>query len=732
MRDVSGIEAELKTEQSGLTDAHEKAQTCKACGEKAGAEQAGELCGKKHKRRTGRRADGGEHDCGTHSCGCGSCKKGKGDEERISPAEPIILAVALAALIVSFIAPFSDTKYGGYLDFGWIAVALCAPPIFIAGVKGILHGRLTSDLLISMSIVACITLECLVWSGKLAGDAHSHSNIFAAGEVAWLMRLGELLEQFTVNKARSGIKRLVNLTPATAKYRVDGRIIEKPLSEVKVGDEVTVLPNDLISVDGVIISGASAVNEAIMTGESVPVDKKEGDAVYGGTFNGEGALEVRVTRAADEMAVAKLRRLVEEAEGKKAPISKLADRWAGYIVPAALVLAVAIFFLSFFLLTDRNWSESVERAVTMLVVFCPCALALATPTAVAAGLGNASKRGILIKSGGALETLAAADTVAFDKTGTLTSGKLSVEKMTTYGVDEKYAMRIAGAVERYSEHPVAAAVYDRCFAPDLPEATETRSLVGAGVSAVIGGKRCCAVRYDKSSEFCSDAIKADADARSMLAAGQTVVAIIEDGSLIALIALADAVKPGSYEACRALREMGIRTVMLTGDNGAVASGVARKLGIDEYRHSLMPEQKLEAIDDMKKAGRTICMVGDGVNDAPALALADTSVAMGALGSDAAVETAETALMNDAPEKIPLLIKLSRRVVSTVRINIIAAMTVNVIAVALSAFGLLDPITGALVHNLSSVLVVAHSALLLTFGAKRDKKRRSRTTESADR
>ncbi len=695
-----------KAEETEHSCCHEKAKQPKhsCCHHEEERQTYGSCCG------------GGEEKQSYGSC-CGSGHKKKNGFWG-KYGQYVILGVSLAALIVSFIAPLKNDPIWKYLDFGWIAVVLCAPPIFIGAFKRLSRGKISSGLLISMSITACIVLEILMWTGVLGHADHSHSNIFAAGEVAWLMTLGEMLENLTVKKARSGVERLVKLAPTTAKYRIDGQIVEKPLSEVRVGDEVVVLPNDMLSVDGVIVEGSTSIDESVMTGESVPVDKGVGDSVYGGTWNKQGALTVRVTRAQDDMAVTKLRKLVEEAEGKKAPISKVADRWAGYIVPSALILSVIIFFVAYFGFRV-GVTEAVERAVTMLVVFCPCALALATPTAIAAGLGNATKKGMLIKSGGALETLAHIDTVAFDKTGTLTEAHIEVTDFIALDGDEARVAAVAGACERFSEHPLAKAVYAACAERvEIPNATDTRSLVGAGVAATVDGKSCKVVKFDA---LAADGIAAPAErARALMGEGKTVVAVVEDGKAIGLLALADRLRDGAADAIAELKDMKIDSVMLTGDNASVAESVAGTLGITQCCHSLLPEQKLEKIESMKADGRKVCMVGDGVNDAPALALADTSVAMGALGSDAAIETAEVALMTLDIKKLPLLVRLGRRALTTIKINIILSMTINVCSVVLSTLGLLNPITGALVHNVSSVLVVLHSSLLLAYKGNKKK------------
>lgn len=649
-------------------------------------------------------------------CGCG-CGNEHGDKKHENKKLGIILlAIGFVSLVASFV--IGELKFGGlwsYLDFAWIAIALCGIPIAINAVKSLVKGKgfkgkVTSSLLITIAMIACITLQVLIFTNVFTGEGSHHTYIFAAGEVAWLMALGEAIEDFTVGKARSGIERLVTLSPTVAKYMIDGEIVEKPLSEVKVGDTVVVMPGDMISVDGVIVSGTTAVDQSIMTGESLPIDKTVGDAVYGGTFNKSGGIEIQVTRAEDDMTVNKLRKLVEEAEGKKAPISKQADKAASFIVPSAILLALAIMGLNLAFMGKWVFADTVasaiERGVTMLVVFCPCALVLATPTAVAAALGNATKKGILIKSGGTLETLAHIDTIAFDKTGTLTYGELEVSEIFEY---DSELLSFAASAEALSEHPVAKAIVES-YKGDTIKADRIEEIAGIGVRAAINGATVLVTKWSGlSDEFKSEKVIADYQKVSK----KNVVAVVKDNTLLGIIALSDKPREGVKDCIRELSDMGMKNVMLTGDNRAVAAEVASGVGIAEdcVFAALMPEEKLDKIQALKSGGK-VCMVGDGVNDAPALASADSSVAMGALGSDVAIEAADVALMNSDINRLPSLFRLARKMLAKVKINIAIAMTINVLAVILSATGILNPALGALVHNISSVLVVINSAFLL--------------------
>lgn len=664
-------------------------------------------------------ADRENCNCNTHEsqkCGCGCCTDSHDHDKKGKIREITTLLISFAFLAASFI--ISEAGLNGiweYLDFSWVAVFLCGVPIVLNAIKSLLFGKgfkgkITSDLLITIAMAACITLQILIYLKIFIGEEGHHSYIFAAGEVAWLMALGEAIEDFTVGKARSGIERLVKLSPTSAKYMIDGVIVEKPISEVKVGDTVVVSPNDMISVDGIIISGSTAVDQSIMTGESLPVDKTVGDAVYGGTWNKAGAIEVKVTKAEDEMTVTKLRKLVEEAEGKKAPISKTADKAASYIVPSAIALALIIAAVNLIFMGKgifaNNVASAIERGVTMLVVFCPCALVLATPTAVAAALGNATKKGILIKSGGALEMLARTKIIAFDKTGTLTYGQLEVSQIKKYDED---LLKIAASVEALSEHPVAKAIIE-AYDGELQKPEKVEDMTGIGIKAVILGKAAYVVKWSElKDEFKTEQVKRDQEEMK----GKNVVAVIFDGKLLGLIGLSDKIREDANDCIGKLKQIDIRPVMLTGDNAEVAINVASQTGIDKQNvySGLMPEEKLEKIELLKKDAK-VCMIGDGVNDAPALTAADSSVAMGALGSDVAIEAADVALMNNDIKNIPSLLVLARKMLRKVKINIAISMTINVLAVVLSATGILNPALGALVHNLSSVLVVCNSALLL--------------------
>lgn len=662
---------------------------------------------------------GHEHNHVQHSNGCPAGKKGEGRNQAIR--QGLVIGISLVSLILSFLNPAErwGLVFFHYVNPAWVCLILCGWPIVRSAWQGVVIGRkITSNLLISLAMLAAVALEFFtLFHLYSSGGGHEESYIFAAGEIAFLMALGELIEDWTVKRSRSGIEALVKLSPSTASVKRGDGLIELPVTELSVGDIVVARPGEMIPVDGEIVSGRTSVDQSSMTGESIPVDKSEGDTVFGGTWNKAGAIEIRMTKPAKDMAVNRLIELVEEAEGKRAPISRLADRWASYIIPAAIILSILVALVAYFLL-DASVLSAIIRGVTILVVFCPCALALATPTAIAAGLGNAARRGALIKNGAALETMAKVDALALDKTGTLTQGQIEVDGVQAFGMEEGELLRLAGAAEIYSEHPIARAIVTAAEkrAP-LPNAKQTTSLVGIGVKAELEGKEVLVCQWTHLPKAGVDAKAAESAARSWLAQGRTVTAVCVNGALRGIISLSDTLRPGAASAMQAIHNMGISTAMLTGDNGQSAKKIAQSAQIDTVYHSLMPEGKLEKLSDMQSSGKTVCMVGDGVNDAPGLAAADCSIAMGALGSDIAIETADIALMSSDIRRLPGLFSLSRRVLATIRANIALSLAINIVAVILSTFGTLTPVTGALVHNAASILVVLNSAWIL---ASRDR------------
>lgn len=573
-------------------------------------------------------------------------------------------------------------------DTAWAAIILCGVPILVEAFRSVVFERdIKADFLVALALIASVAT----------------GEFFAAGEVALIMQIGELLEDYASGKAKAGIEKFIKLTPQTARVRrEDGERIV-PVEEVAVGDTLVVLAGETIPVDGVILEGETAIDQSVMTGESIPVDKSPGDRVSSGTVNRFGAFTMRAERVSGDSALQRMVRLVEEAEKNKAPIVTAADRWATWLVVAALFCALITWVVTGIFL----------RAVTMLIVFCPCSFVLATPTAVAAGIGNAAKYGMMIRSGEALEKLSRVQRVAFDKTGTLTYGRPQVTAGVS--VDPAYrdadVLRYAALAEQRSEHPLGRAILNAYPGPRT-EATNCRILAGQGLSATVEGHTVLVGKADLLADRGISTERAATQAQVWLDKGATVVYLAVDGATAGFVALADTLREDAGATVRKLNAAGVTPMLLTGDNEAAAQAVSAVLGIVDVRANLLPEEKLRAIQECAGGSEPVCMVGDGVNDAPALAAADAGVAMGGIGSDIAVESADAVLVSDEIKRLPYLFALTRKVMGKVRGNIIASLVINLSAVVLSATGVLTPLTGALWHNCGALFVVGNAALLL--------------------
>ena len=600
--------------------------------------------------------------------------------------EIALLAISGAALVVSIFdllpLPF---------DAAWVAIVLCGVPIVLEALIGLITAfDIKADVLVSLALIASV----------LIGED------FAAGEVAFIMQLGALLEDVTVARARAGIEKLVHLTPQTARVVRDGGETIVPAEQVRVGDRLRVLPGESVPVDGVITSGQTSINQAVMTGESLPVDKTVGDEVSSGTVNQYGAFEMRATKVGEDSSIQRMIRLVQSADAGKARIVGLADRWATWIVVIALTAAALTW-----LITDE-----IIRAVTILVVFCPCALVLATPTAIMAAIGNATRHGFLVREGDALERLAAVRKIAFDKTGTLTYGTPRVVAVasTLAGLDRAGLYALAAGAEQLSEHPLGKAVvagYREENSGEIAPAESFEMLPGRGVSAVVDGRRVLAGNPQLLADH-GVAVSPDAERQRLLEEGATMIYVAVDGVFAGYLALSDTLRAESAATIAALEAAGVRPVLLTGDHESAAGAIAARLGIREVRAGCLPEDKLEEIGRWQRDGVHVCMIGDGVNDAPALKKADVGIAMGGVGSDIAVEAADIALVDDEVKELPHLMALSRRMMSTIRMNLTFSMGLNFLAIFLAMAGTLNPVVGALVHNAGSVAVILNSALLL--------------------
>ena len=600
--------------------------------------------------------------------------------------EITLLAISGVALVVSIFdllpLPF---------DAAWVAILLCGIPIVLEALIGLITAfDIKADVLVSLALIAAV----------LIGED------FAAGEVAFIMQLGALLEDVTVARARAGIEKLVHLTPQTARLLLpDGENIV-PAGQVRVGDRLRVLPGESIPVDGVITSGQTSINQAVMTGESLPVDKTVGDEVSSGTVNQYGAFEMRATKVGEDSSIQRMIRLVQSADAGKARIVGQADRWATWIVVVALTAAALTWLIT----------GEIIRAVTILVVFCPCALVLATPTAIMAAIGNATRHGFLVREGDALERLAAVRRIAFDKTGTLTYGTPRVVAVASAlpDLDRMGLYALAAGAEQLSEHPLGKAVvagYREENSGEIAPAESFEMLPGRGVSAVVDGRRVLAGNPQLLADH-GVAVSPDAERQRLLEEGATMIYVAADGVFAGYLALSDTLRAESAATIAALEAAGVRPVLLTGDHESAAGAIAARLGIREVRAGCLPEDKLEEIGRWQRDGVHVCMIGDGVNDAPALKKADVGIAMGGVGSDIAVEAADIALVDDEVKELPHLMALSRRMMSTIRMNLTFSMGLNFLAIFLAMAGTLNPVVGALVHNAGSVAVILNSALLL--------------------
>lgn len=599
----------------------------------------------------------------------------------------LLLIISIIAVVCSLlkIQPFS-------FDLAWVAIILCGVPIIMEAIIGLVTAfDIKADVLVSLALIASVC----------TGEN------FAAGEVAVIMQLGSLLEELTVARARAGIEKLVHLTPQTARIVTGEK--EKIISSerVEIGDIIRVLPGETVPVDGIIIEGETSVNQAVMTGESLPVDKKAGDEVSSGTVNQFGRFEMRATKVGEDSSIQRMIRLVQSADAGKAKIVGLADRWATWIVVIALTAAVLTWIVT----------GQIIRAVTILVVFCPCALVLATPTAIMAAIGNATKHGFLIREGDALERLSKVSKITFDKTGTLTYGKPEVIKIqNTSGISETELYALCAAAEKSSEHPLGKAIvycYEQEYSSEIWKSSEFKMIPGRGVQAVVNKRQVLAGNIEMLEEngilVAEDYIE---QADGCINKGCTIIYVAIDHVFAGYIVLSDTIRSESKDMLKALTELKVQPVLLTGDNRNAAKTIAEQISISEVHANCLPEDKMNFIKEYQAQKEAVCMIGDGINDAPALKTADVGIAMGGIGSDIAVDAADIALVDDEVKELPHLIALSKRMMTTIKINMSFSMVLNFLAIVLAITGILNPVVGALVHNAGSVLVIINSALLL--------------------
>lgn len=579
-----------------------------------------------------------------------------------------------------------------HFNLSWVAIILCGLPIIKEAATCLYEEfDIKADVLVSLALIASVII----------------GEIFAAGEISVIMTIGALLEDLTVQKAQSGIENLVKLTPKQARIIRDNKEIMINADDIEIGDIVRVIAGETIPVDGVIIKGQGSIDESIMNGESLPVDKYVGDDVLSGTINQYSTFDIKATKTSQDSSLKRMIKLVKEADSKKAPIVSLTDRWATWIVVIALVSSIGTYLVT----------HQILRSVTILVVFCPCALVLATPTAIMAGIGNASKYGILIKGGDVVERLSKIKNIAFDKTGTLTYGKLSVVEYKSFcpEYDDEAFLKILASVEAYSEHPLDKAItsYYKENNEELLDIQNFTVNPGKGITANLGEKSILVGNLklikDVDINLNKDIINISEEFTKK---GCTVIYLSIDNKLIGYVALSDILREEAKEVISYIKSQKINPVMLTGDNKNSAQNIANIVGIDDIHPSLLPEDKMNIIKNLEDSKSPTCMIGDGVNDALALKYSSVGISMGAIGSDIAIEASDIALASDDIKNIPYLLYLSKKTMKTIKLNVTFSLALNFLAIILAMTGILNPVVGALVHNLGSVFVILNSAKLL--------------------
>ena len=604
----------------------------------------------------------------------------------------IISAISLVLSITNFLNPT--------IDWAWIAVILCGAPMMRdALIEIIVNHNIKAGVLVSIALIASVSLNM----------------IFVAGEVSFIMALGTLLEDATTRRTEIAIKKLLTVLPQTVTLIKGKEQITCKIEDVKKGDTIRVVPGEVLTFDGVITKGETSINQAYITGESMPVDKVKGDKVFSGTLNQFGTFEMKVTEDKENSSLQKLVRLVEKAELEKVEIVRKADIWATWVVIIALTIAILTFI----------FTKEIVRAVSVLVVFCPCALVLATPTAIMAGIGNASKNGILIKNGTVLEIFNKVNAFLFDKTGTLTYGTPEVTAIKSFNkeLNEDKLINLVGNIEKHSEHVIGKAITEyakESINKESKDVKDFKLLIGKGVTGTIDNLNIYAGNKKLLKENNIDISKEqEKEIAKYSKKGANIIYVAFDDSLQGFVVLEDTIKETTGNIIEKLNKQEVETVLLTGDNENNANNIASLLNIKTVYSECSPENKLNIVENFGKEGKKVCMLGDGINDAPALKKADVGIAMGKIGSDMAIDSADIVLISDDINKISYIRQLSSKVIKTIYINLTISMTINFVFVLLSIMGLLTPIQGAIVHNIGSFGVILNSALILRWRAKED-------------
>jgi len=619
------------------------------------------------------------------------------EKEKLTNYREIAVLAIVPGIVGIFIVvswALAHWQMGPYFlnaGFALVATLLGGFQRFITGVKDIYNRKITVNVFVTVALIATVAV----------------GEFRAAAIVVFIMAVAGALESYTLDKTRRSLRNLLDLSPKMAVVRREGTEVTILASEVQVGEVVIVRPGERIPVDGVVVAGASSVNQAPITGESMPVEKFKGSEVFSGTLNETGFLEIRTNKTGEDTTLAKIVHLVEEAQNTKAPIQNIADRFTTWFLPTVLVIAAVGYFTS----------GDIRVAVSILLVACPCAFAIATPTAVTAGIANLARRGVLVKGGVFLELAGKLDTLLIDKTGTFTFGRPKVEEVVGFGtISENHVLRLAAIAEKFSEHPLAKAVMviSKERGVEIPDPDEFNSEVGMGVTAVYGNKNIL-VGKDEFLRGKGISINEDIE-RTVLGLteqGRTAILVTNSMKVIGLIGIADEIRPETSQAIAALKAMGIQSItMLTGDNYRVAQSVAGQIGVDNFQADLLPEQKQQIVKKLQKEGRLVGMIGDGINDAPALALADVGVAMGAAGTDAAIETANVTLMNDDLSGVVDFVYMSKKVLRRIKLNIFFSIIYNAGGLLLGSLGLLSPVLAVLFQEAGCISVIFSSTLLL--------------------
>ncbi|WP_299523000.1 cation-translocating P-type ATPase [uncultured Methanobrevibacter sp.] len=602
--------------------------------------------------------------------------------------EITLMVISAISLIIGFIKPHLL-----FFDSSWIAIILCGLPIIKEATKALIHEKdIKADLLVSIAIISSIII----------------GEVFAAGAIALIMTIGGFLEEYTVSKTQNEIKNLIDITPQTATLiNCNGDEEEVNAQNIKINDIIKVLPGEVIPGDGVIIKGESSINQAVLTGESLPADKTVGDEVYSGTINLYGSIIIKATKNGENNSINKLIKLIKSSKPENAKIVKTADKWATWIVVVAFICSIGTWIIT----------HEILRAVTILIVFCPCALILATPTAIMAAIGNLTKQGILVKDGESLEELGKVNDLILDKTGTLTYGEPEVSQIILYNKknSKKEIIHILASLENKSEHPLAKAIvkyYKIRKNPPLKEVNDFEIIPGKGVRGKIGNDEIIAgnkkILNENYEEFEKTKVQPHLDT------GATTIYLCINNQLIGAVLLSDFLRNNAVDVILNLKSINVTPVLMSGDNQNTTQTIASKVGIDDYKYNCLPEDKRNYIKELQLKNNKVAMIGDGLNDAPSLKQANVGISMGSIGSDISIEASNITLIHDNIQDLPHLFKISKKTLRTINVGIGFALTLNLIATILAMLGLLNPIEGAFVHNIGSIIVIIYASSLLKY------------------